>query len=87
MQGNAKELSSRGVEPVFTEKVAVAQRLKMSRGSETSQAMRMVCEKIPRRSSLQEKKFCGAEKVGDGIKEKGEARFYREGSGISSEAI
>lgn len=75
VQGNAEELSLLGgVKTVFTEKGAFALRLKISRGSEKFQAMRMVWEKILRCSSLQEKKFCGIEKVGDRIKEKDEAR-------------
>lgn len=76
VQGDAREelcLPGR-VEAVFTEETAFELSLRGSRGSETFQAVRRVGEKILSCSSLQERTFCGAEKVGDKIKEGDEAQ-------------
>lgn len=63
-------------EAVFTEEAAFELRLKMSRGFQTFQAMRIGCEKISS-SSFQEKKFYQTKKVGEWT-EKGK----RWGSGL-----
>lgn len=75
VQGNAEELSLLGgVKTVFTEKGAFALRQDEQRVWDISGNENGVRQNTQRCSSLQEKKFCGTEKVGDRIKEKDEAQ-------------